>query len=346
MQAKPSLQQRLADKVWQTVFGGGESALLPPWRLRGDLKDPRRVREAELAAIQSMLDELDDLHSGRRIFNRHGELVDAPPDDSHHVKLNPLIEQAEEDPLSALRVPGLGEALQKVRLEADILALRHSLNVRRIGLRADMLAETFPLDAMSERAVDADWLLRWQESAARAVATDFQEMWACVLVDEVRQPGSHSLRTLAFLATLSRADMTTIRFMTRLDLGGFICRDASAYFQRDIHEPMFAQMEVMGLVQAGAEKVVLRTVSESGFRAVLRCQSKALYLEGEGSELELGAWLFTPLGREVNALFTDRPDTGYLFALGNALKRRGYRIDIGDWQGQAGGGFFSEKISL
>jgi hypothetical protein len=347
MQAKPSLQQRLADKVWQTVFGGGDSALLAPWQLRSGVRDHRQVREAELAAIQSMLDELDDLHSGRRIFNHHGEIVEAPVDDfSSSVKLNPLIEQAEEDPLNALRVPGVGDALKKIRLEADILALRHSLNVRRIGLRADMLAETFVLDAMSERPVDADWLLRWQESAARAVATDFQEMWARVLVDEVRQPGTHSLRTLAFLATLSRADMTTISFMTRLDLGGFICRDAAAYFQHDIHAPMFAQMEAMGLIQPGAEKIVLRTVADDRFRAVLRCQNKALYLEGEGSELTLGAWLFTPLGREVNGLFTGRPDTGYLFALGNALKRRGYHIDIGDWQGPGSSGFFSEKISL
>lgn len=340
------LRQRLADKLWHTLFGSGEDvALLAPWQMRERNKSPGAVREAELAAIQTMLDELDDLHRGRKVFNHHGAIVAAPEDDSG-VRLNPLIELAEEDPLAALCVPGTADALKAVRLEADILALRHSLNVRRTALRADMLIEGSAPEIVSERAVDADWLLRWQEAAARAVASDFQDMWARVLVNEVRQPGTHSLRTLAFLATVSRMDMNTIRFMTRLDLGGFICRDVAGYFQEEIHAPMFAVMETMGLLQCDVPPVVLKSAVRKGFRAVLRCQDKALYIEGEGRELKLGASLFTALGREVNALFIGMPDTAYLFALGNELKRRGYRIDIGDWETSGGSGLFSEKMSL
>ncbi len=344
----PALQQKLADKLWHTVFGSADSALLSPWRLRLAGKDHATVRMAELEVIQNMLDDLDDLQAGRKIFNARDELVDAPVDElAPSVRLNPLIEQAGEDPLNALRVPGLAHALEKVRLEADILALRHSLNVRRIGLRADMLAESLLVESLSERPVDADWLLRWQECAARAVATDFQEMWARVLVDEVRQPGTHSLRTLAFLASISRADMATISFMARLDLNGFVCKEASSYFQADIHGPMLAQMEDMGLLQSGPDMVRLKSVSKTGFRAVLRCHDKALYIEGEGRELAVTAHRFTPLGRQVMALFPGRPDTGYLFSLGNALKKRGYHVDIGDWLGQSdGGGLFSEKLSL
>lgn len=348
--AKPQeLQQKLADKVWSTLFGGGESALLPPWRLRDKNRNHQSVRAAELAATQAMLDELDDLHAGRKVFNHHGEIVESLQDElMANLKLNPLIELPEEDPLSALRIPTTADALQKVRLEADILALRHALNLRRIGVRADMQTEALELQSMSERPVDADWLLRWKEAASRAVATDFQEMWARVLVDEVRQPGSHSLRTLAFLGTLSRGEMTTLRFITGLDLGGFICREAAHYFHAEIHVPMFAQMQAMELMQSDeSASITLKTVAKAGFRAVLRCQSKALYIEGDGDELILAASLFTALGREVMALFTGTPDTGYLFAIGNALKKRGYRIDIGDWHGQPGGsGLFSEKMSL
>jgi hypothetical protein len=349
MSTHQSLQEKLADKVWSTLFGGGDSALLPPWRLRDKKRNHKAVREAELAATQTMLDELDELHAGRKAFNHRGELVDVAEDDlMPSIKLSHFIEQAEEDPLNALRIPGTAEALRKVRLEADILALRHSLNLRRIGLRADILAENFVLESLSERAVDADWLLRWKEAAARAVASDFQDMWARVLVDEVRQPGTHSLRALAFLGTLSRDEMTTLRFMTALDLGGFVCREAPKYFHAEIHAPMFVQMQSMELMEKSlGGRVVLKTVASDGFRAVLRCQNKALYIEGESDELMLSASLFTPLGREVMALFTGMPDTGYLFAIGNALKKRGYRIDIGDWHGEAdGSGLFSEKINL
>lgn len=345
------LRQKLADKLWHTLFGGGDAALLPPWRRSDNKRNHQQVREAELKAIENMLADLDGLHAGRKVFDRNGELVDAPEDDFVPRKnFSSFIEQAEEDPLADLRVPSVSDALEKVREDAAIQALRQSLNVRRIGLRADMLAETIELEAMSDRPVDADWLLRWKEAAARAVATDFQEMWARVLVDEVRQPGAHSLRTLAFLATISRADMTTLRFMLRLDLGGFISLEAAGYFNKDIHGPMFTQLEAMGFLQPDPGKVRIRSVEEQNFRAVLRCQNKALYIEGpdEGSELTLLARSFTALGREISVLFNaGMADTGYLFALGNALKKRGYHIDIGDWLGKGGEkGLFSEKMSL
>lgn len=352
MTTEPSaLRQKLADKLWQTLFGGGDAALLPPWRQRNDKRSTAEVRRAELAAIEGMLADLDGLHTGRKTFNSKGEVIDAPQDEFiSSIKYSSFLEQAEEDPLADLKVPTLQESLQKVRLEAEIQTLRHALNVRRIGLKADQLVETVELDSLSDRAVDADWLLRWKEAAARAVATDFQDMWARVLVDEVRQPGSHNLRTLAWLNTVSKADMTTLRFMMRLDLGGFISLEAAGYFNKDIHGPMFTQMEAMGLLQPDPGKVRIKSVEEKNFRAVLRCQNKALYIEGpdEGSELQLLARPFTALGREISVLFnTGLADTAYLFALGNALKKRGFLVDIGDWLGKGGDkGLFSEKMSL
>lgn len=343
-----TLQQKLADKLWSTVFGGEETALLPPWQLRQEKQDHTAIRDAELAAIDAMLADLNALERGQKILNHKGELVDAPVDElAAIVKLNPLIERAGADPLDSLRVPSLAKALEGVRREADIRALRHSLNVRRIGLRADKMAEAKSVDALSERPVDPDWLLRWQENAGRAVAADFQDMWASVLVDEVRQPGTHSLRTLAFLATISKADLTIIRFVMRLNVQGFVCFEAEQYFQPDIHEPMLLQMVDMGLLEPDIGLVRIRSVADSSFRAVLRSHDKALYIEGDGRELAVKAQKFTALGGRISTLFGGKPDTGYLFALGNALKKRQFRVEIGDWLGQSGGGgLFSEKMSL
>jgi hypothetical protein len=343
-----TLQQKLADKLWNTLFGREDSAQLTPWQLRQSGEDHAAVRNAELSVIEVMLRDLDALQKGLKRVNSRGELVAVEVDElSTHVKLNPLIERASADPLDYLRVPSLSKALEGVRQDVGIRALKQALNVRRVGLRADLLAETLPIENMSERVVDADWLLRWQDYASRAIALDFQDMWAHVLVDEVRQPGTHCLRTLAFLSSVSKADMTTIRLMTRLDLQGFICREASNYFNATIHEPMFAQMMDMGLLYNDAELLRIKSVTDKGFRAVLRCHTKALYIEGEGKELAIQAHRFTPLGRRIVSIFSGNPDTGYLFALGNALKKRGYRIDIGDWLGQSGGGgLFSEKMSL
>lgn len=345
-----SLRQKLADKLWHTLFGGGDSAFLSPWRLRQSDKDPQQVRVAELKALQGMLAELDDLHAGRKRFNSLGEIIETPPDEEFisTIRFNSVIEQTADDPLAFLQIPSTARALRDVRHEADILALRHTLNVRRIALRADHLTETVDLQSVSERPVDADWLLRWQEAAARAVAEDFQNMWARVLVNEVRHPGSHSLRTLAFLATLSRSDVEMLMLATRLDLGGFICRDAPAYFNDAIHGPLFEQLRDMGLMGDDSKGMVtLKSVSREDFRAVLRCQGKALFIRGDGLQLTMPVHPFTRLGREVVGLFQGLADTAYLFAVGNGLKKRGFQVDIGDWFGQDGGtGLFSEQMKI
>lgn len=350
MMTTASLNDQLADKLWETLFGRGDTALLTPWQIRRSGRERGSVRAGELAAIANMLSELDDLHAGRKRFNRLGEIVDVEPDTSFtaSVRLNPLIEHAGDDPLRDLRIPDTRDALAKVRLEADILALRHSLNVRRIGLRADMMAETASVVVISERAVDPDWLLRWQEAAARAVAEDFQALWARVLVNEVIQPGTYSLRTLAFLATLSRSDVEALSLVTRLDFGGYVCHEAPGYFHDAVHGPLFDHLRSIGLLAEGKPtSLTLSSVARDHFRLVLRCQGKALFVQGDGLHLTLAVLPFTRLGREVVPLFTGIPDTAYLFAVGNALKKRGYQVEIGDWFGQKGGsGLFSEQMSL
>lgn len=325
-----SLRAKLADKVWRTLFGGGDTALMPPWQAQRTPKDRPRVRDAELKAIAAMHGELDDLVSGRKTFNKAGEIVESLDDRMvKRIVLNSIIEVREEDPLASLRVPDTAEALRAVHLEADIAALRRSLNVRRIGLKAEGQAEESTLTSMSDRPVDADWLLRWQEAAGRAVATDFQDLWARVLVDEVRQPGTHSLRVLSFLATLSRADVETIRIVARLDLGGYVCRQAPGYFQADIHDPMFQLLEDMGLMDAdAAAEVLLQSTVAGGLKVMLRCHGKALVIEGIGQSLALPVRRFTRMGREVFALFGGSADSAYLFAVGNALKQGGYKASL------------------
>lgn len=344
------LRQKLADKLWNTLFGGGDSAMLPPWSVRQAGKDPVQVRERELAAIKGMLAELDDLHAGRKRFNSLGEVVDTPEDNEYisTIRFSSFIEQAPEDPLSSLSVPSTAKALRDVRLEADIQALRRTLNVRRVGLRADLMSETIELQSVSERPVDPDWLLRWQEAAARAVAEDFQSLWARVLVNEVRHPGSHSLRTLSFLSSLSRSDVESLMLVARLDLGGFICRDAPGYFHADIHGPLFEQLRDMGLMGDESKGMVtLKSVSREDFRAVMRCQNKALFIRGDGLQLTMPVYPFSRLGREVVALIPGMADTAYLFSVGNGLKKRGFQVEIGDWFGQeGGGGLFSEQMTI
>jgi hypothetical protein len=79
----------------------------------------------------------------------------------------------------------------------------------------------------------------------------------------------------------------------------------------------------------------------------VRCQNKALFIRGDGLQLTLPVYPFSRLGREVVGLISAMADTAYLFAVANALKKRGFQIEIGDWFGQdGGGGLFSEQITV
>lgn len=339
MTVNADLRMKLVEKVWRTLFGGGESAVMAPWQVQRRAKDRPRVREAELKAIAAMHTELDELHAGRKTFNRAGEIVEARDDRSiSRIAMSSIIEVQEEDPVQSLQVPDTAEALRAVRLEADIGALRRSLNLRRVGLRAEALAEETTATILSERAVDPDWLMRWQEAAAKAVATDFQDLWARVLVDEVRQPSTHSLRVLSFLATLSRGDVETIRIVSRMDMGGFVCRDAPGYFQDDIHEPMFDLLEYMGLLDPDVSaEVVLPTTVGSGLRVSLVCHGRMLVVEGVGESLALPVRRFTRIGREVFALFGGSADSAYLFAVSNTIRQRGYKVGMAMGPATTGG---------
>ena len=93
--------------------------------------------------------------------------------------------------------------------------------------------------------------------------------------------------------------------------------------------------------------MTLRSVSREHFRAVVRCQNKALFIRGDGLQLSLPVHPFNRLGREVVSLISAKADTAYLFAVANAVKKRGFQVEIGDWFGQDGGsGLFSEQITV
>jgi len=58
-------------------------------------------------------------------------------------------------------------------------------------------------EPVSEAPVDLDWFNVWRGAAGAVTNVDLQQLWGRVLSAETRVPGSFSLRTLAFLSTMS-----------------------------------------------------------------------------------------------------------------------------------------------
>lgn len=346
---KKQLRHRLADKVWNTLFGSDIPGILSPIRIRRCRHKYIDVRQAELVGIKSMMRDLDELHAGRKRLNPQGQLIDSLDDqDTLEIQLNPVIELADDELLNQVSSPDTAIALRHARQSADIQALRLTLNLRLIAIRADLLSFSIAVGQVSERPVDLEWMARWQEVASRATSPSLQEMWARVLLNEVSKPGHHSFRSLHFLTMLSNSDAAALRLLAGLDMNGSICREAQSYFLPDVHGALFKQMTELGiLVNATPKKLRLSSVATDHFQTVIRCQDKALYVEGETDEVSLHVTPITALGKEILALFPARADSAYLFAIGNVLKQRGLRVEIGDWVAHNGkDGLFIEQWNL
>ena len=79
---------------------------------------------------------------------------------------------------------------------------RRQKNIEDIAAGA---AKELPED-VSENPVDQDWMAQFLEECKDISNEQMQVIWSRLLAGEVAQPGTFSLRTLAFVRTLSRDD--------------------------------------------------------------------------------------------------------------------------------------------
>jgi hypothetical protein len=91
-----------------------------------------------------------------------------------------------------------------------------------LGIAADDL-NTSPPKEDAPQVIDDDWLDAFKRYAETKSNADIQQLWARILSAEIRKPGSSSLRTLAFLSTISSVDANFIvKAFTYVVNGSFI----------------------------------------------------------------------------------------------------------------------------
>ncbi len=62
------------------------------------------------------------------------------------------------------------------------------------------------VDRVSNEKLDDDWVSHFFEVAPTISSVEMQKLWGKILAGEISKPGSYSLRTLAFLRTLSKKE--------------------------------------------------------------------------------------------------------------------------------------------
>jgi hypothetical protein len=176
-------------------------------------------------------------------------------------------------------------------------------------------------DASSE--IEDDWLNTFARIAEDKSSADLQKLFGKILAGEIRKPGSFSLRTLQFVATLSRDEAHRISDFYAYVLAGHI-----APLPNDVNieaKPGFearALMEELGLATSPSTvggfqmNYQLRPHSTIPFK----CTKIAIIVQNDTDEelkLSVSCQILTKPGKEL-VVIANPPDTPIEYAKGMA----------------------------
>lgn len=348
-----NVQNAFLRKLWNTVFQGESVGLMSPMSLLHSEKSRVRHRANELVLIRQLERDIEAVRQGNKSINEQGRIVDLgfqPDRDSYN--LPTLIDREGEEQQdymgNSLSFSALNKMVQRDHLLQQV---KRALTLRRIYIFAEASTNVVADERVSPVPVDPLWVARWRDAAQDSDSETMQLIWAKVISAEVKKPGRYSNRALEFLRGLSDREAEDLKIAARLSCGDFIFKYAKGYFSPQIHDPLFEKWEEWGLIQGyhlGHFSHHFESADKESYKAVIRCQNKAILVQhvDPEKELRLPVYRITLLGQMVFSLGTGEADTGYLFAISNQIKKFGFTVNLGDWisEGEGHSGIFNSKF--
>ncbi|MBL4868186.1 MAG: DUF2806 domain-containing protein [Pseudomonadales bacterium] len=349
--SKEKAPNKYLKKLWKTLFDEHSAGLLSPQQIARDGRGHLQCRADELVLIRQMERDAFEIREGKKFINETGRAVSKfSYTGTEDIKLSSIIvtENQETKVVSSdLSFPSMHSAMQ---LNSTVLNLSRALTIRRIYIFAEAKAASVKDECVTGLPVDRQWVLCWQEAVQDIQSETLQLMWAKILGAEVVRPGTFPLRAIGCLSQMSESEAEMLHIVSRLNLGGFIYKEATDYFKPEIHLDMFEKLEEMGIlygVRYGDCLKQLENHSEAGFKIVLRCHNKAIFIQKDESDLVLQVPIYgiTTIGKIIMELGKGDADMGYLWAVSNDLKAKGLKVSLGDWVGEDGDvGLFSARV--
>lgn len=328
--------EKLAIKIWETLTEKGIGGLLTPWQIRREGRAHAEVRRQETLILAQAEKDAQDILAGRKTLDTNGKLLtanEAEPlptalPNSFHVSTKALMNQQDPSP----------NLLRAAAAKFSAREVQRFVNLQRIAMHAEEQARQFGDNAVSEEPIDADWLNRWRENAQDVSVEHMQKVWARILAEEVKAPGSYSMGTLEFLRTLSKNDALKIAAIGPYVIfnRGFIYRDQPFLDRKQILFSHLLELQEMGIV-SGVEAVGLTwsvgSAVQDRFSNVIIAYGKGLLVERDAKEpaLKLQVYRITMLGHEILGLGDYKPDEDYMKHVGMEIKKHGFRVQYGEW---------------
>jgi hypothetical protein len=163
-----------------------------------------------------------------------------------------------------------------------------------------------------------------------------QRVWARILADEVKAPGSYRLRTLDFLRSLAKADAEKIAAIGPFALD-YMWMFRDEYLKsKGLQFQNMLELQEMGILSGvEAEGLVqeIYSVRDNEFVAATASNGKALLYRHENKtrQLRFDSYRVTALGAEVLRLGDYPADDEYLKRIAASAKGQGFKVSYGTW---------------
>ena len=321
--------EKLVIRLWETLAEKGVGGLLTPWQIKREGKARNEVRRQELVMLAQAELDVADVRAGRKCLSADGRLlsITGPTSDTE----NSLSRDERTEPTFVLPI-----AARVAATTSATEAARAEINSAKAVLFAE---EQLAGESQSppDRQIDEDWLFAWREHAGRVSSEDLQRLWGSVLAGEIKSPGSHSVRTLEFLKTLSKDEAELISKVARYAVDGRIVRSQTEYLaQHGVPFGLLLRLQEIGVL-SGVEAIGLntqyKTIQGGRYIKALVSHRKALIVEhaDEAKVLSLEVYTLTIVGTQVLGLGSFDADLDYLRAVGKGIAAQGFSVQLTDW---------------
>lgn len=324
--------ENLAIKVWDSVVDRGLGGILRTFQIRREVIADAEARRQAALIIEKTRADIDAFRAGSIDIDAKGNLLPKPTEQLTVADKKNLVGHE----INEMTFP---EAVQK---DAHVRELEKATNLASITLMAADEAQDVPEDEISGEQVDPDWFIKWRKNAEEVSSEELQQIWARVLCEEVKNPGSHSLRLMSFLGQLSKGEALCIQTVGPLLLAG------DAVFKADtvgnslekfgLSFSTILHLEELGIL-TGTDSIggLMKQIGkeEVPFIAVLTFDNKKQALVFQHDEkrpkLDFPIYLVTRLGQEVLSLGQFEPNMEYIQEVAEFAKKKGLKVSIGKW---------------
>jgi len=333
--SNPILRIQLLRKLWVHLTPREMYGISPPDKIQRSGRALGDVRRNELTHLLNIEKQLHEKRRDLGVQNKEGVAFNESKENTKDVAFSQFIDFQDVDSEKSMQLPEIERMLVNAEELSRYEALERLLRLQKLYLLTERIILGIDLNEIDKGPLDRRWFNRWKLNACEISNGALQQLWARILVRELRNSGSSSLRALEFLSAFSLEDAESLNRLASWTIGDFVYRSALQALAGHYDSEMFEKLEEQGVVRGVFGKVLsktLRSDSDHGFHADLTVADKSLRITSvqPRNELHVPAYMLTSVGRELMALVAPSVDQDYLNLVIQDLHARGMAVEVSE----------------